>query len=810
MWPNGSTQPNISFEESRNNQLPVGQHVVTLRITDAASGCSAVEQFVVVVRPAPNVPLVSDVGVACAGTMHTFSVSNPMAGVTYFWSNGSPGTALTTELAGQYYVRATNTFGCTTESAVREVLPGPDASLVPNGCHARCTPDTLRVPTIPDVATYQWYLDGAPIPAPNGNILNLIVTQGGRYTLEMTDTQGCTQTSAPLNIDLLPGYGTLAGEVYYDLNGNQIIDAADSLAAAIGVELSNAGGSLQTIATTQLGNYGFINVPEDAYSLQLEMASVPTGWVPLVARVDTSFVGCDQTVAINWLLVPDCVTAIDTMFSVGLCVGEVFNFQGVDYPIGTTTSVEVNTALGCDTIYTFTVRALATSNDTLGVAVCPGESYTFQGVDYPVGTNSAFTFVNSVGCDSIIQLQVSTLPTSTESLNVAVCPGENYLYQGVDYPIGTNTAIVLVNSAGCDSIIQLQVNALPTSTEPLNVAVCPGESYTYQGVEYPAGTNSAIVLANSAGCDSIIQLQVSALPTSTESLNVSVCPGENYTYQGVDYPAGTNTAIVLVNSAGCDSIVQLQVTALPAIAVALSPVTSCPDSPTGSLAIAPLGGQPPFAYTLDGTVQTEPLFEDLAPGDYTLTVADAAGCTQTFAANIPALPALVVDLADAVLDCGTDAVRLVPTVTSGDDGALQFAWPDGSTTAAFSAAAPGTFSVRVANACQTVTETARVTREFIGRKSLFYVPNAFSPNGDEVNDAFRAYPDPEAQITAFSLQVFDRWGGIRFETDQWDTAWTGDPAEIGQAVYVWVLRATVSYCGDTVEVLDYGDVVLVR
>ncbi len=121
----------------------------------------------------------------------------------------------------------------------------------------------------------------------NGNILNLIVTQGGRYTLEMTDTQGCTQTSAPLNIDLLPGYGTLAGEVYYDLNGNQIIDAADSLAAAIGVELSNAGGSLQTIATTQLGNYGFITVPEDAYSLQLEMASVPAGWVPLVAQVDT-------------------------------------------------------------------------------------------------------------------------------------------------------------------------------------------------------------------------------------------------------------------------------------------------------------------------------------------------------------------------------------------------------------------------------------------------------------------------------------------------------------------------------------------
>ncbi|MBL0314610.1 MAG: PKD domain-containing protein [Flavobacteriales bacterium] len=54
---------------------------------------------------------------------------------------------------------------------------------------------------------------------------------------------------------------------------------------------------------------------------------------------------------------------------------------------------------------------------------------------------------------------------------------------------------------------------------------------------------------------------------------------------------------------------------------------------------------------------------------------------------------------------------------------------------------------------------------------VFYAPNAFSPNSDDVNDVWK----PEITgVTTYHLQIFNRWGDVIFETDDMNQPWTGE------------------------------------
>lgn len=69
-------------------------------------------------------------------------------------------------------------------------------------------------------------------------------------------------------------------------------------------------------------------------------------------------------------------------------------------------------------------------------------------------------------------------------------------------------------------------------------------------------------------------------------------------------------------------------------------------------------------------------------------------------------------------------------------------------------------------------------------EGLLYVPNAFTPNGDGFNDMFNA---EGGNINEFYLAIFNRWGELIYESEDFESGWDGTykglPSPDG--VYVW-------------------------
>jgi gliding motility-associated-like protein len=89
------------------------------------------------------------------------------------------------------------------------------------------------------------------------------------------------------------------------------------------------------------------------------------------------------------------------------------------------------------------------------------------------------------------------------------------------------------------------------------------------------------------------------------------------------------------------------------------------------------------------------------------------------------------------------------------------------------------------------------------------IPNAFTPNGDGLNDVFRIFGTPPENITKYNFQIYDRWGQRIFSTtnieEGWDGTFKGQYCPAG--VYVWEIFYED---GKKTRVTNHGTVMLLR
>lgn len=246
--------------------------------------------------------------------------------------------------------------------------------------------------------------------------------------------------------------------------------------------------------------------------------------------------------------------------------------------------------------------------------------------------------------------------------------------------------------------------------------------------------------------------------------------------------------------------------------VSVNPLT-CNASEDGIIYVAPRGGVLPYAYYLNDaeTGSTDSVFTHLSAGQYKVKVTDAGGCTAILdKIDLTEPPALLVtNLAVTPETCaGTQDGKLVIRAEGGV-APYRYSVPgfvNVQTDSVMTRLAPGDYSYMVVDRhqCQVMGDF-EITKG--GRGCSVYVPTAFSPNGDGVNDVFRAVVHD--YVTNFSIRVFSRWGQQIFESRNPDSGWNGTfkGGFVDPGGYMYVVTYTDSKGQDMKQT---GTLVLVR
>ena len=200
---------------------------------------------------------------------------------------------------------------------------------------------------------------------------------------------------------------------------------------------------------------------------------------------------------------------------------------------------------------------------------CPTSSFTdiqtacdsymwIDGNTYTASNSTAMdTLVNAAGCDSMVTLNL-TINNSSTSTDVQSACGPFVWIDSNTYNASNNAATHTVNnSVGCDSVITLNLTIGAPSATSDTQSAC--DSFTWiDGNTYTTSNNTATqTINNAAGCDSVVTLDLTLNNSSSSTDVQSACV--SYTWiDGNTYIASNNTATHTINNAvGCDSVITL-------------------------------------------------------------------------------------------------------------------------------------------------------------------------------------------------------------------------------------------------------------
>jgi gliding motility-associated-like protein len=151
--------------------------------------------------------------------------------------------------------------------------------------------------------------------------------------------------------------------------------------------------------------------------------------------------------------------------------------------------------------------------------------------------------------------------------------------------------------------------------------------------------------------------------------------------------------------------------------------------------------------------------------------------------------------------CNGDTVLLA--VAGGNHA--NYLWSDGSYSSSIRVSQSGYYSVSASNACNTVTAVKNIL--FADCPPQLFVPSAFTPNHDGLNDVFRAFY--KGKVNTFSLSVYNRYGQRIFFSNEISKGWDGSFQRKQQdsGTYVWVVQYTD---GNNIPHTDKGTILLLR
>ncbi len=274
-------------------------------------------------------------------------------------------------------------------------------------------------------------------------------------------------------------------------------------------------------------------------------------------------------------------------------------------------------------------------------------------------------------------------------------------------------------------------------------------------------------------------------------------------------PGRVSHAVVFTAHYGCDfELVATAFVTLRAsrIASPLRDTVLCPGSELVLDATTPPAATY-FWNAIDGSgpdsVGAGARFVVTEPGTYVATLAnECASLSDTVTVSgVSGLLGQPVNREEVL--CAGDSLKLDLTLPFAD----RYDWSDGFTGPRRTLGGSGRWSVTIANACDEVRLNVTLATESCCR---VYVPTAFSPNGDSVNDTFGAQVDELACDFSdrFELAIYSRWGEEVFVSPDREVRWLGSWREQAAPVGVYTYRLT--YFDGVEQIVRAGTVSLLR
>ncbi|MCH2020895.1 MAG: gliding motility-associated C-terminal domain-containing protein [Saprospiraceae bacterium] len=826
-WSNGMTTEDITGLNGGNYMLTV---------TDV-NGCTVSTGPFVVNEPAVlQLTLDSIQHVDCNGNANGAVLITTLGGTTnynYNWSNGMTTEDITGLNGGNYMLTVTDANGCTvTDTAFVLNEPTVLAIVLDSIGHLSCNNDStgaVFITTSGGTTNYSYYWSNGMTTEDVSGLL------GGNYTITVTDANGCTDIIGP-NIVFEPSALNVVSDsiINVDCNGNA--NGAVYVSVSGGLTsysfIWSNGFTTEDITGLSGASYTLIVTDSNGCTLTYGPDSVSEPEV-LQIVVDTfKNESCDGiTDGFVHTSVLGGTAPFGYLWNTSATTNDISGLIAGTYTITLTDS---NSCMATDSITINDIPTIVVTLDAIDSVSCnglsdgalnitttlgaPGYSWLWSNTDTTEtlsGLNAGsytVTVTDSLGCQVIqgpfLVEQPDVLVLTLDNVDSVSCNGAN------------DGAVAISTSGGTATYFYNWSNGMTTE----DISGLNGNSYALTVTDINACTTTSgphIVNEETAiaiSLDTIIDLSCNGANDGTVAI---IASGglSSYLYNWDNSSATTSTisglagntyTLTITDAAGCTATSGAHTVTEPA-ALSLSimptvPLQGCLGQAIGVLDAAALGGTDSLTY-LWSNAATSASNTGLNTGVYTVTITDANGCTITAQDSIqdPLVPTVSPFVGQSPITDTTINWNDVILVDAGNDqsaSGVTYQWSEttslgdvnfddgtsASTTVNPQPVNPGTYVLLLtATSLDGCIDTGSVTIT-ITISELIGMPNAFTPNGDGINDYFRPAGLDDQFILEF--KIYNRWSQLVFDGTDTSINWDGNYQGVDQPseVYIYILR----------------------